>query len=296
MNKWFKRTTVGFAALLCVSPLLSGAKPAIVHNREAPPAWTSETLIAHAMGSVDQYFYTNSREALQQNYRKGYRVFEVDLQLTTDNYLVSRHDWGSYLYDRFEQTLPREKMDKPLPLKSILNLPILGSYQAMSFEDIADLLQNYPDIWIVTDTKAANAEEARLQFEAIVRAANGKEEVLTRIVPQLYSREMLDWVESVHSFPSYIYTLYQSPDSDGEVLDFVKMNDRVDAITMPEDRALNSRSLISKLNSLRVPVYANTINDPDIIRKLAHGGVHGFYSDSMTYSRLEEERIKLGDR
>lgn len=293
MNNWLKGTTTAFVLLLCASPFLSGAKPALMTNRQPPPAWTSHALIAHAMGSVDQNLYTNSLEAFQQNYTKGYRVFEVDLQLTTDGYLVSRHDWGSYLYDRFEQSLPRSEMDKPLKLNQILKLPILGKYQAMSFEQIAELMQNYPDIWIVTDTKGTTPEEIRQQFSAIIRAAQGKEEVLARVIPQLYSRDMLAWVESVHSFPSYIYTLYQSKDSDEEVLDFVRANNRIDAITIPGERVESLIPFISRLASLRVPVYANTINEAEAVRSLEAAGVYGFYSDSLTYKELEHNGIRL---
>ncbi|WP_328805288.1 phosphatidylinositol-specific phospholipase C/glycerophosphodiester phosphodiesterase family protein [Paenibacillus albicereus] len=262
----------------------------------ATSSWTNHFLIAHAAGSVDHQSFTNSREAFEQNYNQGYRVFEVDLQLTTDGYLLSRHDWGNYLYDRFKQVIPREQMDRPAPLELVLSLPIYGRYHAMSFEQIAELLQNYPDIWVVTDTKGTSEHEVRQQFEAMLRAAAGKEGVLDRVVPQLYSRDMLRWVESVHSFPSYIYTLYQSQDTDQQVLDFVRAEPKIDAIAIVQDRAMKSASLIARLESLRVPVYAHTVNDPTAIRDLAAIGVDGVYSDSMTYERLEQSRIRLPKR
>ena len=64
---------------------------------------TSNPLIAHAFGGIDDKTYTNSLEAFQTNYDKGFRVFEVDLILTSDGGLAARHDWQPYRYDVFEQ-------------------------------------------------------------------------------------------------------------------------------------------------------------------------------------------------
>lgn len=39
---------------------------------------------AHAFGRIDGYDYTNCKEAFEQSYAVGYRIFEVDVELTTD--------------------------------------------------------------------------------------------------------------------------------------------------------------------------------------------------------------------
>ena len=49
--------------------------------------------VAHAMGGIDGRLYTNTREAFLQNYSRGFRVFELDLAMTTDSALVLAHDW-----------------------------------------------------------------------------------------------------------------------------------------------------------------------------------------------------------
>jgi glycerophosphoryl diester phosphodiesterase len=56
------------------------------------------TLIAHAGGTLfdrdgAMLTYTNSKEAIEQNYRRGHRVFEIDFSLTRDGYLAAVHDW-----------------------------------------------------------------------------------------------------------------------------------------------------------------------------------------------------------
>lgn len=46
--------------------------------------WTDHTLVAHALGENGDKSYTNSYEAFIANYEKGQRLFEVDLQMTSD--------------------------------------------------------------------------------------------------------------------------------------------------------------------------------------------------------------------
>ena len=44
------------------------------------------------MGGIDGIQYSNSLEAFQLNYSKGFRLFEVDLMLTLDEKVVAFHD------------------------------------------------------------------------------------------------------------------------------------------------------------------------------------------------------------
>ena len=52
--------------------------------------------IAHAGGAVDKQTYTNSLEALNLNYNKGFRLFELDIRKTNDNKFVAVHYWEEW--------------------------------------------------------------------------------------------------------------------------------------------------------------------------------------------------------
>ena len=60
----------------------------------------SPRLVAHAGGAIREKeyntFYTNSLEALQQNYSLGHRLFEIDFYLTSDKKLAAVHDWHQF--------------------------------------------------------------------------------------------------------------------------------------------------------------------------------------------------------
>ena len=73
----------------------------------APGKWHDNyKLVAHALGAVDEVPYTNSLEAFLENYKKGLRVFEVDLIRGADGILVARHDWYKSSYDNLQQDYP----------------------------------------------------------------------------------------------------------------------------------------------------------------------------------------------
>ena len=60
-------------------------------------SWAENThLIAHAMGAIDGYDYTNSLEAFQFNYAKGFTVFEVDLSLSAEGIPLAVRDWSQF--------------------------------------------------------------------------------------------------------------------------------------------------------------------------------------------------------
>lgn len=55
--------------------------------------WTKYKYVAHALGGVGGKTYTNSPQALEHNYNKGFRVFEVDLDLSSDDELIAWHSF-----------------------------------------------------------------------------------------------------------------------------------------------------------------------------------------------------------
>ncbi|MFD2881100.1 hypothetical protein ACFTAO_42795 [Paenibacillus rhizoplanae] len=76
---------------------------------------------------------------------------------------------------------------------------------------IVNLMEIYPDTYIVTDTKELEAQQVTKQFQLIVEAARKKDPaLLERIVPQIYSREMLEVVKQVYAFSRN--HLYPIPD------------------------------------------------------------------------------------
>jgi len=254
------------------------------------PGFQAHRVVAHAMGGIEGLTYTNSYEAFIANYEKGTRVFEADLLLSKDDRLIARHEWG----EKFTEMLGQEALVKPdergtvWSYREFKEAKILGRYEPLGWEDILDLMERYPDIYVVTDTKQIKPEEFNRIYTKIVQSAKKRDaSLLDRVVPQIYHREMWGDVERLHSFEQVIYTLYQSEDSDEQVIEFAKEK-RLAAVTMSETRA--TAKLVTALNSIGVPSYVHTVNEPRSIAKFKRMGVYGFYTDFLS----EQDAARAG--
>ncbi|MEI0738707.1 hypothetical protein VQ056_22090 [Paenibacillus sp. JTLBN-2024] len=74
----------------------------------------------------------------------------------------------------------------------------------------------------MTDTKSTDPDTVTAQFNQIVELLNEDPHILKRIIPQIYNEKMYGVIERVFPFESYIYTLYQTADSNQKVLQYVK--------------------------------------------------------------------------
>lgn len=254
-------------------------------KKEPATGFAAHRIVAHAMGGINNHTYTNTLDAFIANYEQGTRVFEADLLLTSDDQLVARHEWTANMSKLLgqENVLPAARQGTVLNYDEFMNSPVLDFYSPLDIEKIMKLMAAYPDAYIVTDTKELKPELVTEQFKLIVEAAEKMDPaILQRIVPQIYSRDMLDLVNQVYPFPDVIFTLYQTQDSDEVVINFVKQSG-VD-ITMPAARA--EKSFVRKLKKAGARVYVHTVNEEEEITDLSRMGIDGFYTDFVSEDDL----------
>ena len=123
------------------------------------------TLIAHALGGIDDKYYTNSKEALLYNYELGHRAFEVDFSVTSDEKLVCVHDWehGAFIQNRGEEKiLTKEEFEGGI---------IFEKYTPISVEELLTFMEMHKDIWFVTDTKDSDPSLVTFEISYIVNTA-----------------------------------------------------------------------------------------------------------------------------
>ncbi|MBR6602599.1 MAG: hypothetical protein IKK94_01145, partial [Clostridia bacterium] len=100
--------------------------PSPVNDGEHP------SLIAHAGGAVYGYRLTNSLEALDASYENGFRVFELDFEVTGDGEYVLLHDWESMaermLFGEGKMTLDEFKNAEKFASLTLLSLDELLSW------------------------------------------------------------------------------------------------------------------------------------------------------------------------
>ena len=105
-----------------------------------------DKFIAHAGGKIKGYIRTNSLESLDASYKKGFRMFELDLQMTNDGKIVAVHDPINMTEAQF------------------LAQQIKGEFTPMNMEIINHWFENHPDAIFVTD-KINNPKLLAEQFK-----------------------------------------------------------------------------------------------------------------------------------
>lgn len=245
--------------------------------------WIKYRHIAHALGIYNEKAYTNSLEAFQESYAKGFKVFEADMTFASDNVLMLRHNWGK---ESLKDTNFAESRLNNLPKSFDETKSAVTEYTVLSFDDLCDIMMEYPDIYIVTDTKDINSGAIDGMFRYIVEHARAHDEsILDRIIVQIYNEAMYYQVMNIYNFRSIIYTLYQTADSDEKILNFVQ-NTGIKVVTMFEERL--SDPFKKQLDDLGIYVYVHTINEIDAANRLWKNGVYGIYTDSLMPSSYTE--------
>ncbi len=149
----------------------------------------------------------------------------------------------------------------------------------MTFNELLTLMEKYPDMYVVTDTKDDNSVAIESTFKDIVNIGKKHDEsVMDRLIVQVYNEPMFYEVMNIYPFKSIIYTLYQTDARDADVFDFVKETG-ISAVTCSEGRL--SDSLTAELERIGCPVYVHTIDDVKKVSKYASRGVYGFYSNDL---------------
>lgn len=233
----------------------------------------------------------NCLEGFQAQYAAGVRVFEADLRLTSDMEVVLRHDWRAGWQEGVSETsIPT--------LEEFLETPVLGEYTPLSFQDLLLLMEEYPDVCIITDTKFTEAEVVTAQFTAML--SDAKELRLTylfdRFVIQVYDELMFKVVDGLHHFPHYIYTLYATgfAGTEGafrEAASFCADNGFL-GLTLWDYWWRETYAPIAR--ELGVAVYVHTVNDAQEARELLDQGVSGIYTDTLTPADLTAEASTSG--
>lgn len=220
--------------------------------------------IAHAGGQINGIFYSNSLNALESNYQKGYRFFELDFNWTKDNKLVLIHDWDETFNELFEV--------KPIKVTYVefMNLTMVNSLIQLDVNSLIDWLSEHNDVMIITDVKENNIEALRILKSKITSEKNF-------FIPQVYSFSEYEKAKSM-GYENIIITLYRSVYTDDEIISFVNRN-KVWAITIPMMKAFTF--LPRNLSKNGIPVYAHTINNPLLYKILQYNCVLGIYTDTL---------------
>lgn len=228
-----------------------------------PAALKGPRLIAHAGGVADGLTHSNSLEALDESYRKGFRAFEIDLNWTSDGELVCVHDWDETA--TMTMGSPGQRS-----LEEFKKLRIRGRFTPLSLDDLAEWFARHPDAYLVTDAKVDN-------LKALERIRDRHPRLAARTIAQIYL-----FKEAIPAyrlgFERVILTLYRSNYPEKDLMRLPKLLP-VSAITIYSE-ALRPGT-IAALARIGVPTYLHTVNDAERARGFLAEGALGVYTDFL---------------
>lgn len=236
-------------------------------------------VIAHAGGSVMGYGATDSLEAVSQSIEAGYTLIELDFLMTSDGRIAVVHDFGPnwterYLGIRFDGRPTEEEF---------LNQKILGRFTPMSFGMLAELLEEHPEVRIVTDCKEDSVE-------LLWQIAHQYPEFVDRIVPQIYYYYQYEKVKDM-GYGDIILTLYSMNQWNlEELLDFAESHP---LFAVTAGFGTEHERIGYRLAEEGFRVYLHPVNDFEEADRLLRNGIYGVYSSVLAPDELTADERSL---
>lgn len=241
--------------------------------------WNDYGTIAHALGGIGDKTYLNSRESFLASYQMGCRLFEVDLTKTSDGVWVCRHSWN--------QPLGQWDGDKQQVLSSeeFLSRPLYGKYTPMTLEDLLILLKDYPDAFVMLDSKQYSVRNYQRTIEDYadyleIAQNAGVSEVAGQLIPEIYNQVMFSGTALLYEFPAYIYSLWQEYSLE-EIQDIASFCEERGILAAAVSREYWSQEIQDIFDEKGIRVYIYTVNDPEEASYYREEGAAGVCSDSL---------------
>ena len=243
-----------------------------------------DRIVAHAMGQVDENARTNSLEAFKNSYAKGTRVFEVDFFNTADHRIVAVHDWGEW-FDWIGENID-DYSYRAYSHTDYMNTKIAHKYTPLDLESVAQLMIDYPDIYIVTDTKRMSEKLYRDDISRIFIALEMKQEGLSdRLIVQAYNENNIIIAQELLPDTNIIFTAYMSGLSDEKIAELCSAYPHLYAITVEKSKITDT--IIQAAQDAGLKVYVHTVNSDENYSAYFSKGVYGVYTDDLTVADID---------
>lgn len=219
--------------------------------------------IAHAGGEINGVKSTNSKHALDENYKKGFRNFELDIIETSDGKLVAAHDWNMWArFTDFTGSLPPTH-------DQFMEQKIYGDYTTLDMDGINTWFKNHPDATLITDKVNDPI--------AFANAFVDKD----RLIMELFSVMAVEKA-SEHGIQTMIS---QEPllAIKGDKINFLKVNN-VKHVAVSRRIIASQKKLMLQLRDAGIKVYVFNVNfdmgkDEQYVYDNELGLVYGMYAD-----------------
>ena len=214
--------------------------------------------IAHAGGGIDQHIYTNSVEAVNLSINKGFKLIEIDLLETKDNYFVGANSWAHFKKNSSYEN--NEITNEPLYLSDFRKIKIFNKYTPITTKEINEIFTEHEDIILVTD-KTNN-------FKKIVKDFSFDKK---RIIVEIFGKK--NYFKSIKQ--GIINPMFSANSND---YDFILKNN-IKLIAAHSIDIVNNKKIYMDLIDQNVKIFAYSSSDKKFIRENINKTFSGVYTD-----------------
>jgi glycerophosphoryl diester phosphodiesterase len=216
--------------------------------------------IAHAGGGIDGRTYTNSLDAINQAYDKGFRLIELDLIETRDGQLVAAHDW--------EVWRQATGSDASAPSRDeFRSLLLFGRYRTMDLEDLEQWFAARPDAFLVTDKVT--------EFEALIKGFQHVDKMIVEVFSVAdYERARREGIR----YPMLSLHAALLNDEEDEVLALLR-REPVKFLAVASKIVRRQEKLLKALRRNGACIYVFTSSDSRYLESVFDGPIYGAYTD-----------------
>jgi len=240
--------------------------------------------VAHAGGGYQGNVHTSAIEAMKLSYANGYRIFELDVEWTTDDKVVLVHDWFTFFHFAFLNHQPT--------YDEYVHLRMRADFRPPTLENLAVFLKEHPDAFVIIDSKHSHVPSLRY-------IARHFPDMVPQVMPYIYHEREYDPVRKL-GYRNLIFASYQSRMWDDRLLEIIDRH-KFFAVSTPSNRADavgamregdTYWSLPKELAARNVKLFVHVVNGPRVLEWARHLGVSGVLSDWLIPNKQDVQEVE----
>jgi glycerophosphoryl diester phosphodiesterase len=278
-----------------LSKFVSAADPNIVlvaqwvdttgSNANSGSPMFSNKLMAHAFGGYRQNAYNNTQAAFEYSVEQGHTYFEVDLSYTSDERLIV--------------SSPRTRTSGPgkrafvsdLTYAQVMSLTTYGE-PIMDARQLYELIREHPQYALQIDFHKVEGEEVKKRVRSLLDDFQHDEDVLSRLLIQVYSAQMHEDIDSVYGFANYQYLVGMRMDLLDSAITY-SLDSGICALALRW--GLATQEVIERVKAAGLFILTYTVvEEAAVASALVRSGVDTVCTDYVTPAMLEHATGQMG--
>lgn len=224
--------------------------------------------IMRAGGAINGQPESNTLSALDVNYKRGKRFFDISFSATSDGHYIGLRDWDGFMR-RFYVNAPHDGK-KPISLKKFMKMEEMHGWKQLDLAGLSKWLKAHPDGRIVTETKGDN-----IKFLSYIETHFPA--MRAQLIPQVYSEAEYHRARAM-GFDQVIYNLDRTEDSVDGVVAFAH---QVPLYGVAISREKWDEGDWSRITEADKAIFVYTVNQEEDAQALFQRGVQGIFTDKL---------------